>query len=217
MTVEDPIEYEITGAAQCEIDTNSEKVTFNSALRSILRHDPDVVMVGEIRDKETAEIAIKAALTGHMVLSTLHTNSAIATITRMVDMGIAAYLVAAALRVVIAQRLLRRLCAYCRIERPLTVMEASIINRADLAGTLIYEPSGCVYCANKGFKGRIGLYELLELRPEWIKAVSEGAREPELLAMMQAAGINSLLEDAVGKMLAGDTSYSEVMQVAASW
>jgi len=217
MTVEDPIEYEIVGAAQCEIDTNSEKVTFNSALRSILRHDPDVVMVGEIRDKETAEIAIKAALTGHMVLSTLHTNSAIATITRMVDMGIAAYLVAAALRVVIAQRLLRRLCAYCRIERPLTVMEASIINRADLAGTLIYEPSGCVYCANKGFKGRIGLYELLELRPEWIKAVSEGAREPELLAMMQAAGINSLLEDAVGKMLAGDTSYSEVMQVAASW
>ena len=217
MTVEDPIEYEISGAAQCEVDANSDKINFNSALRSILRHDPDVVMVGEIRDKETADIAIKAALTGHMVLSTLHTNSAVATITRLIDMGVAPYLVAAALRVVIAQRLLRRLCERCRIARPLTEIEALAIDRADLVGTLIFEPTGCVYCANKGFKGRIGLYEVLELRTEWARAVSDGASESELLKMMQEAGINSLLEDAVAKMLLGDTSYSEVMQVASSW
>ena len=217
MTVEDPIEYEIAGAAQCEIDSNSDKVTFNSALRSILRHDPDVVMVGEIRDRETAEIAIKAALTGHMVLSTLHTNSAVATITRMVDMGVAPYLVAAALRVVIAQRLLKRLCAYCRISRPLSKLEAMTLQRVDLEGTLIYEPSGCVYCANKGYKGRIGLYEVLELRTEWAKVISEGGSESQLLAMMKEAGINSLLEDAVDKMLDGDTSYSEVLQIASSW
>jgi len=217
MTVEDPIEYEIAGAAQCEIDSNSDKVSFNSALRSILRHDPDVVMVGEIRDKETADIAIKAALTGHMVLSTLHTNSAVATITRLVDMGVAPYLVAAALRVVIAQRLLRRLCEHCRISRPLSELEAITIQRPDLSGTMIYEPSGCVYCGNKGYKGRIGLYELLELRTEWAKAVSEGAGESELLAMMEADGIQSLLDDGVEKLLAGDTSYSEILQIASSW
>lgn len=217
MTVEDPIEYEIPGAAQCEIDSNSEKVTFNSALRSILRHDPDVVMVGEIRDKETAEIAIKAALTGHMVLSTLHTNSAIATITRLIDMGVAPYLVAAALRVVIAQRLLKRLCSYCRISRPLSKLEAMTLERVDLEGTLVYEPSGCVYCANKGYKGRIGLYEVLELRTEWAKVVAEGGSESDLLAMMKASGINDLLEDAVDKMVLGDTSYHEVLQIASSW
>ncbi len=217
MTVEDPIEYEIVGAAQCEIDSNSDKISFNSALRSILRHDPDVVMVGEIRDKETADIAIKAALTGHMVLSTLHTNSAVATITRMVDMGVAPYLVAAALRVVIAQRLLRRLCGYCRISRPLTELEAISLERADLVGELIYEPAGCVYCGDKGYKGRIGLYELLEIRTEWAKAVSEGARESDLLAMMEADGIQSLLDDGVSKLLNGDTSYSEVLQIASSW
>ncbi len=217
MTVEDPIEYEIPGAAQCEVDTHSDKVDFNSALRSILRHDPDVVMVGEIRDKETADIAIKAALTGHMVLSTLHTNSAVATITRLIDMGVAPYLVAAALRVVIAQRLLRRLCSYCRLSRPLVEREVLAINRMDLLGTLVFEPVGCVYCGNKGFKGRIGLYELLELRTDWVRAISEGASESDLLKKMQEAGINSLLEDAVDKMLQGETSYSEVRQIAASW
>jgi len=217
MSVEDPIEYEISGAAQCEVDSNSDKITFNSALRSILRHDPDVVMIGEIRDKETADIAIKAALTGHMVLSTLHTNSAVATITRLIDMGVAPYLVAAALRVIIAQRLLRRLCKYCRISRPLTEVEALGLERKDLIGHLIYEPTGCVYCGNKGFKGRIGLYELLELRTEWARAVSEGASESELLKMMQEAEIKLLLDDAVDKMLLGETSYSEVMQIASSW
>ncbi len=217
MTVEDPIEYEIAGAAQCEIDANSDKVTFNSALRSILRHDPDVVMIGEIRDKETAEIAIKAALTGHMVLSTLHTNSAAATVTRLIDMGVKPYLVAAALRLSVAQRLLRRLCNVCRIGRPLTEKEAIMLNRLDLVGATIYDPSGCIYCGDKGYKGRIGLYELLELKTEWARAVAEGESETELVAKMRADGVKSLLEDAIDKMLEGKTSFDEVMQVASSW
>ncbi len=217
MTVEDPIEYEIPGAAQCEIDANSDKVSFNSALRSILRHDPDVVMIGEIRDKETADIAIKAALTGHMVLSTLHTNSAAATVTRLIDMGVEPYLVAAALRLSVAQRLLRRLCKYCRIERPLTELEAISINQPQLKGQTVYDPTGCIYCGNKGYSGRIGLYEMLELRSDWARAVAEGESEAKLVKKMRSAGVKSLLADATDKLTAGDTSFDEVMQVASSW
>ncbi|MGR9046997.1 MAG: ATPase, T2SS/T4P/T4SS family, partial [Gammaproteobacteria bacterium] len=146
ITIEDPIEYEIEGVAQCEVDPTSNKVDFAKALRSILRHDPDVVTLGEIRDKETANIAIKAALTGHMVLGTLHTNSAAATVTRLIDMGVESYLVAAALRLAVAQRLLRRLCGHCRIPRPLTELEAIAINRPELIGIQVYDPTGCVYC-----------------------------------------------------------------------
>jgi len=217
ITVEDPIEYEIEGVAQCEVDATSEKVDFAKALRSILRHDPDVVMIGEIRDKETADIAIKAALTGHMVFGTLHTNSAAATITRLIDMGVEPYLVAAALRLTVAQRLLRRLCKHCRIQRPLTEMEAMAIGKPELAESIIYEPTGCIYCGNKGFSGRLGLYELMELNPEWARAVAEGEGEGDLLVRMKEAGSKSLLDDAVDKLVSGDTAYAEVLQIAASW
>ncbi len=216
ITIEDPIEYEISGIAQCEVDA-ADKVSFAKALRSILRHDPDVVMIGEIRDKETADIAIKAALTGHMVLGTLHTNSAAATITRLTDMGVEPYLVAAALRLAVAQRLLRRLCKHCSIARPLTDLEAALINRPDLVGVTIRDPSGCIYCAGKGYAGRIGLYELLELRENWARAVAEGAGESELVTRMRADGINSLLDDGIAKLLAGVTSVYEVIQIASSW
>ncbi len=217
ITVEDPIEYEIDGVAQCEVDHTGEKVDFAKALRSILRHDPDVVMIGEIRDKETADIAIKAALTGHMVFGTLHTNSSAASITRLIDMGVKPYLVAAALRLTVAQRLLRRLCQFCRIARPLTEMEAIAIDRPELGGITIYDACGCVYCGNKGYAGRIGLYELLELREEWARAVAEGEKEGELLRKMRAAGVKSLVQDAIDKLIAGDTSYQEVLQIASSW
>lgn len=217
ITIEDPIEYEIEGVAQCEVDPTSNKVDFAKALRSILRHDPDVVMLGEIRDKETANIAIKAALTGHMVLGTLHTNSAAATVTRLIDMGVEPYLVAAALRLAVAQRLLRRLCGYCRIPRPLTELEAIAINRPELAGIEIYDPTGCVYCGNKGYTGRIGLYELLELNSEWARGIAEGGGEAELEVKMRESGVHSLLDDAINKLISGDTSYSEVMQIASSW
>ena len=216
ITIEDPIEYEIDGVAQCEVDS-ADKVSFSKALRSILRHDPDVVMIGEIRDKETAEIAIKAALTGHMVLGTLHTNSAAATVTRLTDMGVEPYLVAAALRLAVAQRLLRRLCKVCCIKRPLTEMEAISINRAELVGKFIYDASGCIYCGGKGYSGRIGLYEILELREEWVRAIAEGEGENALVSKMRKSGVKSLIDDAVDKLLSGITSVSEVIQIASSW
>ena len=217
ITVEDPIEYEIDGVAQCEIDPASEKLDFAKALRSILRHDPDVVMLGEIRDKETADIAIKAALTGHMVLGTLHTNSAAATVTRLIDMGVQPYLIAAALRLAIAQRLLRRLCSHCRIPRPLTEQEAISIFHPELAGTQVYDPTGCVYCGDKGYAGRIGLYELLELNESWARDVADEKGEAVLTNNMRAAGVLSLLDDAIEKLLNGETSFNEVLQIASSW
>ena len=216
ITIEDPIEYEIGGVAQCEVDA-ADKVSFGKALRSILRHDPDVVMVGEIRDRETADIAIKAALTGHMVLGTLHTNSAAATVTRLLDMGVEPYLVAAALRLAVAQRLLRRLCRHCRISRPMTRLEALAINRPELENTTIFDPSGCIYCGGRGYHGRIGLYEMLELREEWARDIVAGEGEAQLTEKMRKAGIKSLLDDAVEKLLHGDTSVSEVIQIASSW
>ncbi|NOR68385.1 MAG: hypothetical protein GQ532_01595, partial [Methylomarinum sp.] len=217
ITVEDPIEYEIDGVAQCEIDPASDKLDFAKALRSILRHDPDVVMLGEIRDKETADIAIKAALTGHMVLGTLHTNSAAATVTRLIDMGVQPYLIAAALRLAIAQRLLRRLCTHCRIPRPLTEQEAISIFHPELAGTQIYDPTGCVYCGDKGYAGRIGLYELLELNESWARDVADEKGEAVLTDNMRKSGVNSLLDDAIEKLVSGQTSFNEVLQIASSW
>ncbi len=216
ITVEDPIEYEISGVAQVEVDS-ADKVSFAKALRSILRHDPDVIMIGEIRDKETADIAIKAALTGHMVLGTLHTNSAAATITRLTDMGVEPYLVAAALRLTSAQRLLRRLCKFCAIPRPMTELEAIAINRPQLAGHLVYDACGCIYCGAKGYLGRIAIYELLELSEDWARAVADGEGEAELVVKMRDAGLKSLLDDAVDKLLIGVTSIAEVVKIASSW
>ena len=144
ITIEDPIEYGISGVAQVEVDT-ADKVTFGKALRSVLRHDPDVVMIGEIRDAETADVAIKAALTGHLVFSTLHTNSAPSVVTRLVDMGVERYLIAATLRLAVAQRLVRRLCARCRRERELLPSEAAALGNPAAAGAAVYEPAGCLY------------------------------------------------------------------------
>lgn len=217
ITVEDPIEYEIEGVAQCEVDPASEKMDFAKALRSILRHDPDVVMLGEIRDQETANIAIKAALTGHMVLGTLHTNSAAATVTRLIDMGVQPYLIAAALRLAIAQRLIRRLCRHCRIPRPLTEAEALAIFHTELAGTEVYDPSGCVYCGNKGYAGRIGLYEILELSESWGRDIADEKGEAVLTQNMREEGIQSLLDDGIKKLVSGETSFSEILQIASSW
>jgi general secretion pathway protein E len=216
MTIEDPIEYAIDGIAQCEVDT-ADKVSFAGALRSILRHDPDVVMVGEIRDQETADIAMKAALTGHLVLGTLHTNSAAAAITRLTDMGVDPYLVAATLRLAVAQRLSRRLCPYCRTPRRLSQREAMSLSRPELEGSTVFEPGGCLYCTGRGFKGRVGLYEMLELNPDWARQVAQGAGESKITEQMEQAGVRFLLDDAVGKLLAGDIHISEALQIAASW
>ena len=216
MTIEDPIEYAIDGVAQCEVD-NADKVSFAKALRSILRHDPDVVMIGEIRDGETANIAIKAALTGHLVLGTLHTNSAAASVTRLLDMGVEPYLVAGTLRLAIAQRLSRRLCRHCRLPRALTENEALALSRPDLVGHTVYEPHGCLYCAGRGYAGRTGLYELLEMNSAWAREVAEGAGESRLLENMRQAGMPFLEDDAVAKLLDGALSVGDALQIVTSW
>ncbi|GAB6067513.1 hypothetical protein JCM13664_08310 [Methylothermus subterraneus] len=216
ITVEDPIEYEISGVAQAEVDA-ADKVSFAKALRSILRHDPDAIMIGEIRDLETADTAIKAALTGHLVFSTLHTNSAAGSITRLIDMGVAPFLVGASLRLAIAQRLVRRLCPHCRFPRRLTEREALALGRVELAGSTVYEGVGCIYCGGVGYLGRTGVYELLEIGEEQARRIAEGAKEAELVAWMREQKIPLLMDDAVDKLLAGQTSVTEVLRIALSW
>ncbi len=206
VTIEDPIEYDIDGVAQVEVDS-ADKVSFGRALRSVLRHDPDVVMIGEIRDLESADVAIKASLTGHLVLSTLHTNSALGVITRLVDMGVQPYLVGATLGLAVAQRLVRRLCDACRRARPCTEAEAAALRAEELVEETVFDAVGCKYCANRGYKGRLGLFEMFRPSPEARRAISRGAAEAELLAHRGA----TLRDDALAKLRAGLTSPSEVL------
>ncbi len=216
ITVEDPIEYEISGVAQVEVDA-ADKVTFGKAIRSVLRHDPDVLMIGEIRDLETADIAIKASLTGHLVFSTLHTNSAISVLTRLAHMGVERYLIAATLRLAVAQRLVRRLCPRCRKSRTLEPTEAQALGRPATAGQTVYEPAGCIYCADRGYIGRIALFELLPLDDSWGRLICAGSEEPELIELMRQQKIPTLLDDAVNKLFAGETTVSEVLGAVAVW
>jgi type II secretory ATPase GspE/PulE/Tfp pilus assembly ATPase PilB-like protein len=211
ITIEDPIEYDIPGISQVEVDS-AEKVSFNKALRSVLRHDPDVLMIGEIRDFDTLDVAVKSALTGHLVLSTLHTNSAASAVTRLTDMGLAPYLIAATLRLSVAQRLVRKLCIHCRVARPLAESEARILGWQDAIGRTVFAPGKCMYCAGRGYSGRIGLFETLPLNDELRTKVADGVSEAELLATMKSNGVRSLLEDAGEKVFAGLTTIREVTQ-----
>ncbi|MEM9828278.1 MAG: GspE/PulE family protein, partial [Planctomycetota bacterium] len=210
ITVEDPIEYEIEGASQVEVD-GTDRVSFHRALRSILRHDPDVVMIGEIRDSETANIAVKASLTGHLVLSTLHTNTAVGVITRLADLGLERFLIAATVRMAIAQRLVRRLCPQCRKGREMTMTEALSLGRRDLAGQTIYDAVGCVYCAGRGYNGRVAMFEMLAIDQQLAEMIDDDAEESELLKVIRQAGTPGLLDDAVSKLLSGVTSLPEVL------
>ena len=216
ITIEDPIEYHIGGVAQVEVDT-ADKVSFAKALRSVLRHDPDVVMIGEIRDRETADVAIKAALTGHLVLSTLHTNSAASAVTRLVDMQIERYLVAATLRMAVAQRLVRRLCRRCRRARELSAAEARMLGNRAAAGRTVYEPGGCMYCADRGFAGRIGLFEMLPMDESLARRVAEGIEEGQIVEQMRVRRIPRLVDDALEKLLAGETSVREALAAVTVW
>ncbi|MBL8829112.1 MAG: type II/IV secretion system protein, partial [Planctomycetaceae bacterium] len=216
VTIEDPIEYAIAGVAQVEVDS-ADKVSFGKALRSVLRHDPDIVMIGEIRDRETADVAIKASLTGHLVLSTLHTNSAASVITRLTDMGVDRYLTAATVRLAVAQRLVRRLCQHCRRERTMTPAEAIALGRPEAAGTTVFEPSGCLYCANRGYVGRLGLFELLPVDETLARSVAEGADEAELMRHARAANIPQLTDDALQKLHAGLTTVREALSAVTVW
>jgi type IV pilus assembly protein PilB len=211
VTVEDPVEYEMEDISQVGIDS-AEKVTFAKALRSVLRHDPDVVMVGEIRDLETADVAIKAGLTGHLVFSTLHTNSAPGAVTRLIDMGVPAYLVAATLRLSAAQRLVRRLCENCRVPGHLTKAQAIALGRPESAGAQIFDAGGCVYCGGRGYAGRVGVYEIMAPDAELSELIVASASENKLREVARAKGMRSLREDATEKLLDGVTSFREVME-----
>jgi type IV pilus assembly protein PilB len=214
VTVEDPIEYDIPGAAQVQVDA-ADKVNFGRALRSILRHDPDVVMIGEIRDQDSASIALQAALTGHLVFSTLHTNTAAGVVTRLADMGVERYLIGAALRLSVAQRLVRRLCPHCAQADTLSARTAGRIGRPDWAGHALLRASGCLYCGERGYHGRLGLFELLSVDEPLGRQIAEGAHETALVA--SGAGAPTLLDDALAKLAAGLTTIDEVLAAVTLW
>lgn len=216
VTVEDPIEYEIADVAQVAVDS-ADKVSFAKALRSILRHDPDVIMIGEIRDGETADIAIKSSLTGHLVLSTLHTNSASSAVTRLVDMGVAPYLTGATLRLVVAQRLVRRLCAKCRRPEPLTEAEAVGLGHPTASGKTAFIPGGCIHCAGRGMVGRLGLFEMLAVDEAMSRAISSEVDEAELVRLMRQSGSRRLVDDALDKVLRGETTAREALSAVTVW
>jgi type IV pilus assembly protein PilB len=216
ITLEDPVEYDIAGVAQVAVD-GADKTTFNKALRSILRHDPDVVMIGEIRDGETASIAVKASLTGHLVFSSLHTNSAAGAITRLHDMGLERYLIASTLRLSIAQRLVRRLCPRCRTEVALSQTEALALDRPQAAGMKAYQASGCLYCGGRGYVGRLGLFEMLPLDESWAQMIAQGSDEPDIVAEMTKRKLPTLTDDALYKLEHGMTSAEQVRTAVAAW
>ena len=216
VTIEDPIEYDIPDVAQVEVDS-ADKVSFGKALRSVLRHDPDVVMIGEIRDRETADIGIKASLTGHLVFSTLHTNSSASAVTRLADMGIDRFLIAATIRLVVAQRLVRRICSRCRTPRPLTEMEAVALGDPSATGTIVYEPAGCMYCANRGFAGRVGLFEMLPVDEALSRSIAAGVEEGQLVEQIRDRRIPRLIDDAMAKLRDGQVTTREVLAAVTLW
>ncbi len=213
-TVEDPIERKIEGIIQSEVKPVIG-LTFAQALRSLVRADPDVIMVGEIRDLETAKMAADSAITGHQVFSTLHTNDASAAVNRLVEMGVPRYLVAAAWRCFVAQRLVRRLCPHCRVETSMTEarwLELGL-GPAPRKRFSIWEPAGCTKCFGTGYRGRLGLYEVLVVDDELRDMIATGGSVLEIQRMARAKGVTSLREDGIGKVLAGSTSYLELLRV----
>jgi general secretion pathway protein E len=212
MTVEDPIEYALDGVGQIQVNPRIE-LTFARALRSILRQDPDVIMIGEIRDPETAQIAVQASLTGHLVLATLHTNDAASAVTRLADMGIEPYLLASSLLGVLAQRLVRRLCPHCVEAYGASADERALIAR--LGGTLerLHRARGCGECHHTGYAGRAGIYELLPVDDAVRAIIHEQHGERRLRHWMGEAGVHSLGHDALRWLDRGETSLAEVMRV----
>jgi type IV pilus assembly protein PilB len=211
LTVEDPIEYEIPGVSQAEVDS-SDKVNFEKALKSLLRHDPDVIMIGEIRDAQSLDIAIKAAMTGHLVLSTLHTNDAVGCVTRLRDMGLESHLIAATLRLSVAQRLVRALCPSCRIKREASYAESIALGLDTKLSHHIYDKCGCLACAGRGFKGRTGLFEMFRPDRDLSGLIASGGVENEIYEAARVKGMKILIDDAREKCLAGITSLTEVMR-----
>ena len=217
MTIEDPIEIRIEGINQTQVN-NKAGITFASCLRAALRQDPDIILVGEIRDVETVEIAIAAALTGHLVLSTIHTNSAAATVKRLIEMGARDYLVSSTLTGVIAQRLVRRLCDDCKIETYPTEEEARLVmsNEEDIQNFMkmkIYKPGKCDNCKKEGYKGRLGLYEVMQITKEIKKLIAMGAHDIQIEEAAVGSGMRTLQQSCLHHIIAGMTTIEEFIRV----
>jgi type II secretory ATPase GspE/PulE/Tfp pilus assembly ATPase PilB-like protein len=213
ITVEDPIEYQLPGITQVPVHRQAG-VTFGSALRSILRQDPDVVMVGEMRDRETAEIAVQAAMTGHLVFSTLHTNDAVGAIPRLLDLEVPDYLVGATIEAVLAQRLVRRICGSCRATYTPNAESVATVAGRPTGSVRLERGLGCQACRGTGFRGRLGLFELLHMTEELRDAVSRRAPRSALHAIALEQGMRSLRADGWAKIEAGLTTVEEVLRVA---
>jgi type IV pilus assembly protein PilB len=215
-TAEDPVEYNLHGINQCQMNDDIG-LNFAAGLRSFLRQDPDIIMVGEIRDFETAEIAVKAALTGHMVLSTLHTNDAPSTVSRLLNMGIEPFLVTASVNLILAQRLARRICSDCKA--PLEVPESALLDiqvpPSDIGSFQVYKGQGCPTCSETGYKGRVAIYEVMEFTEELKEFVINGASAAEIKSEAIRLGMQTLRMAAVSKLMSGETTIEEVTRVSA--
>jgi type II secretory ATPase GspE/PulE/Tfp pilus assembly ATPase PilB-like protein len=215
VTVEDPIEYQLSGITQVPVHRQAG-VTFAAALRSILRQDPDVVMIGEMRDPETAEIGVQAAMTGHLVFSTLHTNDAIGAVARLLDLGVPEYLIASTLEGVLAQRLVRRICDDCRASyQPSPDLIAQLVTRP-VGRMTLQHGLGCATCRGTGFRGRIGLFELVTVTDDVRDAITSRAGRTELRAGAERSGMTTLRSDGWRKVEAGLTTIDEVLRVVQS-
>lgn len=215
ITVEDPVEADVDGINQVHVNEKAG-LSFASALRSILRQDPDIIMIGEIRDEETASIAVKAAITGHLVVSTLHTNSAASTVTRLEDMGVEPYLIADSTVGIIAQRLVRRLCPKCKMQYTMTPEDLQHLGiKPDANVPAVYKPNpkGCGYCNGTGFRGRIGIYEILTVSPNVRRIIASGKGADEIQDAALKEGMTTLRRGAINLVLDGTTSISEVDRI----
>lgn len=219
LTIEDPIEYEITGVNQSQVKP-AIGLTFASALRAFLRQDPDVIMVGEMRDSETAKIGIQASLTGHLVLTTLHTNTAAAAVTRLLDMGVEPFLLASTIRCIVGQRLVRVLCPDCRrlgvIDEERLARESRFVALGLIPGDAVGEPVGCGRCAGSGYRGRQGVFEVLEVTDAIRRPIGLRADDAEIERIARDQGMTTLIEDGLAKCRAGITSVDEILRVTAS-
>jgi general secretion pathway protein E len=216
LTIEDPVEYEIPGINQAQVKP-AIGLSFAAALRSFVRQDPDVIMVGEVRDSETAHVAVHAALTGHLVLTTLHTETAAAAVPRLLDLGVEGYLLRSVLRAVVAQRLVRQLCERCKTTRVLTNADFSEDPRLDAfgfrSGEAIHEPCGCERCGGTGYRGRLGVFEVLELTNELRELIGEKTDGLKIDELAIRGGMTTMLDDGIAKCRAGLTSPAEILRV----
>ncbi|MDQ7038606.1 MAG: GspE/PulE family protein [Aquificota bacterium] len=211
ITIEDPVEYQIKGVSQIQVNPKVG-LTFATGLRSVLRQDPDIIMVGEIRDSETADIAVHAALTGHLVLSTLHTNDAPSAVTRLADMGIEPFLIASSLEGIIAQRLVRRICESCKEPYTPTEEELKELGLEGFSG-VFYRGRGCERCLGTGYRGRIGIFEVLELDEDLKKLITKTQDANDIRKTARQKGFRTMIEDGIEKVVSGITTSSEVISV----